>query len=150
MKVAQLAGKVGEVSCYHHGEVSLQSTIVGMAQDFVGSNNINLLLPLGQFGSRLDGGDDHAQSRYIYSCLNKIVKKLFLESDKFLLKYLEDDGTMVEPNYYIPIIPMLLVNGCIGIGTGYSTAIPSYNPIDLINNIKLLLDEKEMNEITPW
>ena len=56
VKVAQLAGSVGEKSAYHHGEASLMGTIINLAQDYVGSNNINLLLPNGQFGTRLQGG----------------------------------------------------------------------------------------------
>lgn len=67
--MAQLAGSVAEKSAYHHGEVSLQSTIVGLAQDYVGSNNINLLLPCGQFGTRLQGGKDSASPRYIFTML---------------------------------------------------------------------------------
>ncbi len=69
VKVAQLAGAVGEMSAYHHGEASLMSTIVNLAQDFVGSNNINLLLPIGQFGTRLLGGKDSASPRYIFTML---------------------------------------------------------------------------------
>lgn len=45
------------------------NTIVRLAQDFVGSNNLNLLLPLGQFGTRLAGGEDAASARYIYTSL---------------------------------------------------------------------------------
>lgn len=82
IKVAQLAGKVSEKSAYHHGEVSLQETIVKLAQDFVGSNNINLLAPLGQFGTRLMGGSDSASSRYIFTKLNNITKLIFRDEDK--------------------------------------------------------------------
>lgn len=65
--MAQLAGAVGEMSAYHHGEQSLMSTIVNLAQNYVGSNNINLLLPIGQFGTRLQGGKDSASARYIFT-----------------------------------------------------------------------------------
>ena len=89
-----------------------------MAQNFVGSNNINLLDPKGQFGTRLQGGEDSASERYIHTNLNKLTRSLFPEADDGVLKYLDDDGTPVEPIHYTPIIPMILVNGSKGIGTG--------------------------------
>ena len=90
-----------------------------MAQDFVGSNNINYLLPIGQFGSRLQGGKDAAQSRYIFTKLNQITRYIFSEADDILCNYLDDDGMPIEPEYYYPIIPTVLANGSQGIGTGY-------------------------------
>lgn len=132
IRVAQLAGYVSEHAAYHHGEASLCGTIVSMAQTFVGSNNINLLKPMGQFGSRLDAGRDAASPRYIHTYLEDIVGKLFRKEDAGLLKYLDDDGLPVEPEYYLPVIPMIAVNGVIGIGTGYSTDIPPYKPDDMI------------------
>ena len=150
IKVAQLSGYVSEHGAYHHGEASLQEAIIGLAQDFVGSNNINLLMPNGQFGSRIEGGKDNASPRYIFTCLNNIVKSLFKEDDNYILNYLEDDGTSIEPEFYLPIIPTVLVNGAVGIGTGYSTSIPSYNPKDIIQNIKNLLDDKPTFQMKPW
>jgi DNA topoisomerase-2 len=108
--------------------MSLVETIVGMAQNYVGSNNVNLLMPNGQFGSRNLGGKDHASARYIFTNLSKVARCLFPEPDDHSLTYVEDDGQMVEPEYYMPIIPMILVNGCQGIGTGWSTFIPNFNP----------------------
>ena len=132
IRVAQLAGYVSEHAAYHHGEASLCGTIVSMAQNFVGSNNINLLKPVGQLGSRLSGGADAASARYIHTYLEDIVGKLFRKEDAGLLKYLDDDGLAVEPEYYLPVIPMIAVNGVVGIGTGYSTDIPPYKPDDMI------------------
>ncbi len=108
--------------------MSLVETIVGMAQNFVGSNNVNLLMPNGQFGSRNLGGKDHASGRYIFTNLSRVARCLFPEADDHTLTYVEDDGQVVEPQYYVPIIPMILVNGCQGIGTGWSTYIPNFNP----------------------
>ncbi|KAK6149154.1 hypothetical protein DH2020_016679 [Rehmannia glutinosa] len=110
-KVAQLSGYVSEHSAYHHGEQSLANTIVGMAQDYMGSNNINLLQPNGQFGTRHQGGKDHASARYIYTCLSPITRFLFNKNDDALLHYLNEDGQSVEPTWYVPVIPMVLVNG---------------------------------------
>jgi len=136
IKVAQFSASVSEQSCYHHGEESLNKAIVGMAQNFIGSNNINLLFPSGQFGSRIKGGQDAASPRYIFTRLEKITRILFPEQDDNILKYLNDDGTPVEPQFYVPIIPMVLVNGTKGIGTGFSTEIMCYNPKDIITYIK--------------
>jgi DNA topoisomerase-2 len=141
IKVAQFSGYVSEHSCYHHGETSLNETIVGMAQNFIGSNNINLLYPAGQFGSRLQGGKDHSSPRYIFTRLERITRLIFPEQDDNILKYLDDDGTPVEPQFYVPIIPMVLVNGSTGIGTGFSTEILCYNPRDIISYLKNKLQQ---------
>ena len=136
IKVAQFSASVSEQSCYHHGEESLNKAIVGMAQNFIGSNNINLLYPSGQFGSRIKGGQDAASPRYIFTRLERITRILFPEQDDNILRYLNDDGTPVEPQFYVPIIPMVLVNGTKGIGTGFSTEIMCYNPKDIIGYLK--------------
>ena len=150
IKVAQLSGYVSEHGAYHHGEASLQEAIIGMAQNYVGSNNVNLLMPNGQFGTRIAGGKDNASPRYIFTCLNPIVKYIFKEDDFDVLSYLDDDGTMIEPEYYVPVIPTILVNGTIGIGTGFSTNIPCYDPKEIINNLKRMLNGEEPFDMIPW
>ena len=150
IKVAQLAGYVSENGAYHHGEASLQGAIVGMAQNYPGTNNINLLVPEGQFGTRLQGGKDFAARRYIFTYLSSMAQKLFNKSDNPLLKYTTDDGLKVEPEFYTPILPLVLINGSDGIGTGWSSKIPQFNPLDLIKNIQLMIDGKEPKEIHPW
>ncbi|KAG9150672.1 hypothetical protein Leryth_008141 [Lithospermum erythrorhizon] len=149
-KVAQFSGYVSEHSAYHHGEQSLAGTIIGMAQDFVGSNNINLFYPSGQFGSRLTGGKDHASARYIFTKLCTITRYLFPKDDDILLDYLNEDGQRIEPTWYVPIIPMVLVNGSEGIGTGWSTSIPNYNPRDIIANLRRLLNDEPLVPMHPW
>ncbi|RVW87704.1 DNA topoisomerase 2 [Vitis vinifera] len=149
-KIAQFSGYVSEHSAYHHGEQSLASTIIGMAQDFVGSNNINLLLPNGQFGTRHQGGKDHASARYIYTRLSPITRFLFPKDDDILLDYLNEDGQSIEPTWYVPTIPMVLVNGSEGIGTGWSSSIPNYNPRDIIANVRRLLNGEMMEPMDPW
>jgi DNA topoisomerase-2 len=151
VKVAQISGYIAEHSAYHHGEMSLQKTIVNLAQNFVGSNNINLLEPIGQFGTRLMGGADHASARYIHTRLSPIARKLFVEHDDHLLDYNIDDGTLVEPKFYVPILPYILINGSIGIGTGYSSTIPSYKVTDICRQIQDRLNGKEdFEDMVPW
>lgn len=154
IRVAQLAGYVSEHAAYHHGEASLMSTIIGMAQTFVGANNINVLRPVGQFGSRLLGGADSASPRYIHTYLEEITWKIFRKEDACLLKHIDDDGDLVEPEYYLPVVPLIAINGSVGIGTGYSTNIPPHNPQDIITLLRHRLDEQietlENRPLDPW
>jgi DNA topoisomerase-2 len=151
IKVAQFSGYVSEHSAYHHGEASLNGAIVNMAQNFVGSNNINMLEPNGQFGTRLHGGDDSASERYIFTQLGPLARKIFPEADDAVLTYLDDDGTMVEPEFYVPIIPLVLVNGISGIGTGFSSSIPSYDPKRIIGYLKAKLTGRTFdNKFVPY
>ena len=156
VKVAQLAGYVSEHAGYHHGEMSLNETIIGMAQDFMGSNNVPWLVPKGQFGTRLEGGKDSAASRYIFTYLQPYMKHLVPADDLPCLTYRDDDGLSVEPEWYAPVLPMLLVNGARGIGTGYSTVIPSYNPETLKDVLQRWLkgghDESILKQqvLAPW
>ncbi|KAM0687539.1 DNA topoisomerase 2 [Conglomerata obtusa] len=150
MKVAQLAGYVSEHSAYHHGETNLCSTIVNLAQNFVGANNISFLVPAGQFGTRLQGGKDAASPRYIFTLLERLTRFIFHENDDAILKYLTDDNQSIEPEYYVPIIPTILINGSEGIGTGWSTTIPNYNVIDITNNIINLIEGRDINPMHPY
>jgi DNA topoisomerase-2 len=150
MKVAQLAAYVAEKSAYHHGEVSLAETIVKLANDYTGSNNINLLEPCGQFGTRLMGGKDASQTRYIFTKLTKEARKLFDPRDDAILNYLDDDGRSIEPDFYMPTLPMVLVNGTEGIGTGFSCYVPPFNPDDIRENIKRVLGGEEVVPMKPW
>ncbi len=150
LKVSQLAGFVSERTNYHHGEQCLFDTITKMAQDFPGSNNIPLLEKEGQFGSRDNGGKDAASARYIFTRTDIITRKIFREEDDQLLDFIYDDGDKVEPKYYMPIIPMILVNGSVAIATGWSTNIPTFNPKDVINMVERWMSGKEQSEILPW
>jgi DNA topoisomerase-2 len=150
VKVAQLAGFVSDKAAYHHGEASLMGAIIGLAQNFVGSNNINILMPNGQFGSRLRGGKDSASPRYIWTKLEDLTPIIFNPMDSPVLNQQDDDGMPIEPEFYAPIIPMILVNGAQGIGTGFSTKVPPYNPIEIINNLRNIINGKNFNPMDPW
>lgn len=150
IKVAQLVGYVSEHSAYHHGEMSLSSTIVAMAQNFVGSNNINLLMPIGMFGTRNYGGKDSASARYIFTSLSKVTRHIFNENDDPLMDFIVEEGQKIEPHWYLPTLPMVLVNGAEGIGTGWSTNIPCYNPREIVDNIKNKIKTGSFFEMKPW
>jgi len=149
MKVAQLAGYVAEQTAYHHGEASLQGTIINLAQNFVGANNLNLLEPSGQFGTRLAGGKDAASSRYIFTRLAPQTRKVFSPLDNAVLSYVMDDGQQVEPEFYAPIVPMILVNGAEGIGTGFSCSVPPYDLQVIKHNIECALNQVAMAPMVP-
>ncbi|KAL1981976.1 hypothetical protein VTN96DRAFT_1942 [Rasamsonia emersonii] len=150
IKVVELAGHVSGMTAYQHGDASLQQTIVGLAQTFVGSNNVNCLEPSGNFGSRLQGGSDCASARYIYTRLSPFARKIFHPADEPLLTYNEDDGEKIEPEVYVPVVPMILINGADGIGTGWSSSIPNYNPEDIVANLKRMMDGQPIEPMQPW
>ncbi|KAJ6436459.1 DNA topoisomerase 2 [Purpureocillium lavendulum] len=157
MKVAELADYVSEQTAYHHVEASLEQTIIGLAQNFVGSNNINCLEPVGMFGSRINGGLDAAEPPYIFTRLSPFARKIFSPLDEPNLKF-QYVNNRIEPDVYAPVIPMVLVNGADGIGTGWSTTIPNYHPIDIVNNLKRRMgrldrddqEERPFETMMPW
>lgn len=93
-------------------------TVVNLAQDFVGSNNLNILEPGGQYGTRDQGGKDHASARYIFTQPMPMSRTIFNPHDDPLLTIQKDDNQIIEPEFYMPIVPMVLINGAEGIGTG--------------------------------
>ena len=151
MNVGELFGYVKSSAQYHHGNMSLEQGIITLAQDYMGSNNLSLLEPLGSFGTRLSGGKDSAAPRYIYTRLREITKDIFMKNDSEILNYLNVDGYVVEPDYYLPIIPHILLNGTEGIGTGWSTSIPKFKMEHIIEYIENKLNGKKNNiTLTPF
>lgn len=140
-KVFELTAKTAEKAQYHHGDSSLNGTIMGMMQTWCGSNNIPLLGHEGFIGSRFGLGQDGGAPRYVYACLNKITRYIFPKIDDELLEYIIEDGVRVEPKFYVPIIPMILINGTNGIGTGYSSYIPLHNQYEIINILENTLNQ---------
>jgi DNA topoisomerase-2 len=140
-----IISKVG----YHHGDGILSDAIVKMAQNFVGTNNINVFEPEGQFGTR--DGKDSGASRYLNTYPSKIVPYIFHIDDQPLLQYMEDENKTIEPLIYHQVIPLVLCNGCCGIGTGWSTYCPPHNPLDVINWLKLrLTGSVNLPSLMPW
>ena len=143
LKVAQFAGYIAEQTNYHHGEQNLYDTITKMAQRFVGSNNIPLLFNDGQFGERYENGEDAANGRYIFTKLDKLTRLIFREEDDDFLQNVVEDGDVIEKKYYLPIVPMILINGNSGIGTGWSSHVCCYSIKNIINWITCWIDGKE-------
>ena len=143
MKVAQLASSVAYETQYHHGEAGIGGVICNLAQDFVGSNNLNWLEPIGQFGSRLS--PIPAAHRYIFTKLSKNFRKYFKKEDDIILEHLYEDDFKIEPNYFIPILPGVLLNSSQGIGTGFASNILSRDPRELAAYIKAHFDGKRKN-----
>ena len=96
------------------------------------------------------GGKDAASARYIFTAIPRITRRLFNQQDDALLNYLDDDGQSIEPEWYVPVVPQVLLNGGEGIGTGWSTNIPCYNPNDIIANIRRLMAGESMEPMMPW
>ncbi len=149
-KVNNFASYVSQECEYKHGENSLQGAIVSMAQNFVGSNNLPYLCSEGNFGSRNLLGKDAAAGRYIYTKPEWWIPLIFKKEDIPLLNCVLDEGKAVEPVTLLPIIPMQLVNGCLGIGTGHSTFIPNHNPLDICYWIESKIKGLILPELVPW
>ncbi|CAD6185763.1 unnamed protein product [Caenorhabditis auriculariae] len=147
IKVSQLAGAVAHSQAYHHGEEALVNTIVRMAQNFCGANNLALLEPIGQFGTRHEGGHDAASARYIFTNLSPLARILFPAEDDLLLERLQDDGQLVEPKWLCPILPLVLINGAEGIGTGWATKIANRNVQNVCDAVKMMIEKADRADV---
>lgn len=132
VKVFKLSAYVMDKAEYHHGDASMNKIIIKMCQRFIGSNNLPLLLGVGSFGTREYGGKDSSSPRYISVKPSPLLKYIFNKEDEPLLKYKIEENVKVEPESYFPIIPIHIINGTVGIATGFSTTIPPHNPLDVI------------------
>lgn len=149
IKVSQLGAIVSQVAAYHHGEASLEQTIVGLAQNYPGANNVNYLEPMGQFGSRLSS--TNAAARYIFTKPMPTFRKVFIKEDDLVLEHLVEDGEDIEPRFYLPLLPNVLINGTSGMGTGFATNILPYNPLDLKKYVLNHLKGKPRSvKLVPW
>jgi DNA topoisomerase-2 len=142
IKIAQLGAYAAEVTAYLHGEKSIQDTCNKMTHSFVGSNNVHLLEACGNTGSRLQLGADAASTRYTFTRLMPYTRNIYHTLDDSILTQRTEEGMKIEYKTFAPIIPMILINGCMGIATGFRTNIPCHDPIILINHIKERLENK--------
>jgi Type IIA topoisomerase (DNA gyrase/topo II, topoisomerase IV), A subunit len=137
LKVSQFASKAAADTAYHHGEVSMMSTVVGLAQDHPGSNNYPLLGKEGQFGSRLSA--EASSPRYIKTWLHANWSRFFIPVDQEIVEHLYDDDDRIEPKFYIPIIPMVLINGASGVGNGFKSSILNYDIESVVKGLKEII-----------
>lgn len=147
LQVERLASFIAQKTDYHHGAVSMVSTLVGLAADlYPGSNNMNIFHPEGQFGSRLT--KEPGAGRYISTAFNENFRKLFRKEDDAILVHNQVDGTEIEPKLYLPLLPFVLINGATGMGTGHSCEIKSYNPNELRDAVLQVLAGKSLVDHT--
>ena len=148
IQVERVAAQIAAATDYHHGVSSLEGTIVGLANDYVGTNNINLFVPSGQFGSRLT--KESAASRYIFTKLHENFRRLFKKEDDLILEHHFTNGEKIEPKQFIPLLPIVLLNGAQGTGTGHACVILNYNPNDVKQAVLDTLAGKKVKPLVPW
>ena len=150
LKASQLCSKVAEETQYLHGEQSLAGVIVGLARDYIGGNNINILEPDGNFGSRFV--PEPSASRYIYTYKSSNFTKIFDPRDNAILEEQWFEGEKIEYKYYVPVLPLILINGSEGIGNGFAQKILPRNMQEIKEEIiKKLGDSKYVPKpLTPY
>lgn len=150
LQVERLSAFIAERTDYHHGTGSMASTIVGLASPIPGANNMNLMMPNGQFGSRLT--KEAGAGRYINSMLSPYFRQLFRKDDDIILEHHMVDGEKIEPKVYLPILPLVLINGATGIGTGHGVEIKSYHPNQIRDACIRILEGKPLQrgKLLPW
>jgi DNA topoisomerase-2 len=144
MKVFQLSGIVASTQFYHHSNQSLESSIITLAQSF--KNNMPLLEEIGQFGSLRS--PEAGAARYIGTKLNSNFRHLYKDFE--LLNFKEEEGEIIEPNYFLPIIPTVLINGSSGIAVGFSSNILNRNPREVVDACLLALSGRKISDVKPF
>jgi DNA topoisomerase-2 len=145
-KVSNLASAIQQSTEYLHG--SLEGTVVNVTQDFVGANNVPMLVGDGTFGTRFI--QEAAASRYIFAKINPKFKQYFCEDDYNLLDHQEFEGTKIEPKYYVSTLPVLLLNGSTGVSVGYAQKVLPRKQQDLVDAIIAMSKGKPVKRITPF
>ena len=140
MKVNAFVNETSKTTHYHHGESSLAGTVTKMAQEFPGARYLPFLRPHGQFGTRSNGGKDSADPRYTFTQLNKkLCLAIFPKDDDFLLKYTFDDGERCEPEFYVPVIPLSIMENMEIPATGWKVKLWARDYKDVIKNVRNLI-----------
>lgn len=131
-KISTLAGIIQVKTEYLHGDIS--GSIVTLAQDYAGTNNLSLIKKEGNFGSRFN--HSNSATRYIFGSRSDIFNKVIKSEDFKILVHQEFEGTKIEPRFFVPTIPLILVNGSEGIATGFAQKILPRNPKEIIKYLK--------------
>jgi len=144
VKVETFANEVASYTEYLHGSSSLNGVIVGLAQDYAGTNNLPILTREGAFGSRFSFGA--SAPRYIYTSKEKYFDSIFKNTDNEILVKQIFEGNQIEPRFYVPTLPLLLVNGSEGIATGFAQKILPRKTSNIIEYMMDLINDTELNE----
>jgi len=144
MKLFQLAGRVAAEAYYHHGNTSLESAMIGMGQRF--KNSMPLLEGIGQFGSLRS--PSAGAPRYISAKLHPNFRLVYQDFE--LLQNKIEEGEKIEPKFFLPIVPTVILNGSSGIAVGFATNILNRNPKDVVDACIAVLTEKRMKTLAPW
>jgi DNA topoisomerase-2 len=144
MKLFQLAGRVAAEAYYHHGNTSLESAMIGMGQRF--KNSMPLLEGVGQFGSLRS--PSAGAPRYISAKLHPNFRLVYQDFE--LLENKIEEGEKIEPEFFLPIVPTVILNGSSGIAVGFATNILNRNPKDVVDACIAVLTEKRMKTLAPW
>lgn len=144
MKLFQLAGMVAAQAYYHHGNTSLESAMIGMAQKF--KNSLPLLEGIGQFGSLRS--PSAGAPRYISGKLHPNFRLIYQDFE--LLNNKIEEGEEIEPEFFLPIVPTVILNGSSGIAVGFATNILNRNPKDVVDACLAVLTDKKMKTLSPW
>lgn len=142
IKVSQLANKVAEYAEYLHG--SLDGVVVNLGQDFAGTNNVPLLQKKGNFGTRF--AQEASAPRYIFTYGSKNLFTLFKKEDLKILKEQMFEGERIEPVFYVPTLPLILVNGSEGVSSGFAQKILPRNPKSIIKYLTNKIQGKRNNK----
>jgi len=150
IKTAQIASYAAEVTCYKHGEESLSKAVSQMTMDYVGTNNLPLVKGKGQFGTRLTGPAGCSAPRYTFVTIPSYLKYILRPEDAIIEKRVIDENEEQECENFFPVVPMHVVNGSVGIATGFSSNIPSYHPCDVAHWIICHLSHQQTPSLVPW
>lgn len=148
LKVSQLSSKVAEFAEYLHG--SLDGVIVTLGQDYCGTNNVPLIQKKGNFGTRFT--PEAAASRYIFGCGSKHFFDMFLASDSNVLEKQQLEGIDIEPKFYTPSLPVILINGSEGVSSGFAQKILPRNPNNIKKAVVEYIKHGKINQdlLIPW
>ena len=151
IKTETIANICAAFTNYLHGAANLCGDCNTMAQNFVGANNSSLITGnSGGFGTRIN--PICAAPRYTKIALSEIVKKLFVDVDNNIIEQQFFEGDYIEPQFFVPIFPVIFLNGSHGLSTGFSQDIWPRNPIEIIEYIKKKINgtENPRMKLLPW
>jgi DNA gyrase/topoisomerase IV subunit B len=157
-KVYQVTGYVTTEMHYQHGDASMNDTIIKLAQNFTGGCNLPVFTPISNgFGSRITGRDNTGSPRYINTRLNsQLTDLMFPRQDDWLLQYVYEDGEQAEPAYYVPVLPISVMETSTTVSVGWNISCWGRDPRKVIEAVRRMIqfDEYQMKSPmllgSPW